>query len=296
MKDLVIIILIIILIIAIFYILLLKRAIRKFTIQLNKKVANESNIVLTSEINDKDLKELINSINKNLKNINDKKIDYDNKNKTLKKMMTNISHDLRTPLTSALGYIDIVINSNLSKDEQLKELHIIEDRLNRLNELIDSFFEFSKIISSNQIPEINEINLIDVLETSIAHYYDDYINSKRIIVFDNYKKIKINSNKEMLLRTFDNLIANAYKHSNDDLKIKVETNKKIKITFENDLINNEIDIDHIFDEFYTIDISRTKGNTGLGLAIAKEFVEQLNGTIIAKKKKEKLLIIIELTI
>lgn len=296
MKDLVIIILIIILIIAIFYILLLKRAIRKFTIQLNKKVANESNIVLTSEINDKDLKELINSINKNLKNINDKKIDYDNKNKMLKKMMTNISHDLRTPLTSALGYIDIVINSNLSKDEQLKELHIIEDRLNRLNELIDSFFEFSKIISSNQIPEINEINLIDVLETSIAHYYDDYINSKRIIVFDNYKKIKINSNKEMLLRTFDNLIANAYKHSNGDLKIKVETNKKIKITFENDLINNEIDIDHIFDEFYTIDISRTKGNTGLGLAIAKEFVEQLNGTIIAKKKKEKLLIIIEVTI
>ena len=66
----------------------------------------------------------------------------------------------------------------------------------------------------------------------------------------------------------------------------------IKIKFTNDLISEEIDVDQIFDEFYTVDISRTKGNTGLGLAISKEFVEQLNGTIQAKKSHNKLIITI----
>ena len=72
----------------------------------------------------------------------------------------------------------------------------------------------------------------------------------------------------------------------------MSSSDSIKITFTNDLIYNNLDTERIFDEFYTIDISRTKGNTGLGLAIAKEFVEQLNGTITAKKEKNKLKIII----
>ena len=97
----------------------------------------------------------------------------------------------------------------------------------------------------------------------------------------------------LLTRIFENLIGNAYKHSNSDLNIKVEIENKVKIIFSNELLDNDIDIDRIFDEFYTVDISRTKEGTGLGLAIAKEFTKQLGGNIYAKKSVSKLKIIIE---
>ena len=99
------------------------------------------------------------------------------------------------------------------------------------------------------------------------------------------------SNEPMLVRVFDNLIRNAYKHSDGNLDIEVSQSKdEVKIKFMNNLLYNDLDADRIFDEFYTVDISRTKGNTGLGLAIAKEFVEQLNGKIDAAKKSNKLII------
>ena len=100
------------------------------------------------------------------------------------------------------------------------------------------------------------------------------------------------SNETMLLRVFDNLIRNAYKHSRGDLEIKVKTGKEMTILFQNELLYPGLDVDKIFDEFYTIDISRTRGNTGLGLAIAKEFVEQLGGHISAQKKQDDLQIIL----
>ena len=83
----------------------------------------------------------------------------------------------------------------------------------------------------------------------------------------------------MLLRIFDNLISNALKHGESDLTITADDDKGISIIFSNTLISSDIDIEHIFDEFYTTDISRTKGNTGLGLAIAKQFTEMLGGEI-----------------
>ena len=98
----------------------------------------------------------------------------------------------------------------------------------------------------------------------------------------------------MLTRVFDNLIGNSYKHSNSNLNIKVEEKENIEIIFSNKLENQNLDINHIFDEFYTVDISRTKNNTGLGLAIAKEFIENLEGTIQAKEKKDNLEVIIKL--
>ena len=104
----------------------------------------------------------------------------------------------------------------------------------------------------------------------------------------------INSNKLLLSRIFENLIGNAYKHSKSDLSIKVEIKDRIKIIFSNELVDNDIDIDRIFEEFYTVDISRTNSGTGLGLAIAKEFTKQLGGNIYAEKNDGKLKINIEL--
>ena len=150
-------------------------------------------------------------------------------------------------------------------------MKIIENRLLRLEELINSFFEFSMITTDNKKIDMKQINLVAAVEECISQYYDDFTKEKRRIIFENeIKKYIILSNVEILKRIIDNLINNSLKHSNSDLIIKLSEKNDIRLSFENDIVDTSIDIDHIFDEFYTSDISRTKGNTGLGLAIAKE--------------------------
>ena len=294
MKDIIIILLVMCLFIAIFYILFLKKSIRNFDKKINDKFKSKSKILITSQTSDSDLNRLVNSINGILNEYGDMQIEYTNKNHNLQKMMTNISHDLRTPLTSALGYIDLVLNSNLDENTKIKNLKIIEGRLKRLSELVDSFFDFSKIISNENKIEYTNINIINILEKSISNHYEDFNKNKRTInlVYDN-RKIIISSNEKILCRILDNLIGNAFQHSTSDLDIEVKSEDGIKITFTNGLLNDDLDISRMFDEFYTLDISRTKGNTGLGLAIVKEFVNQLNGEIISKKIENKLCLTIE---
>ena len=196
MKDIIIIILVILLFIAIFYLFLLKRSIRKFNKDLTKKLKQNSNIILTTDFTDKDLSDLVDNINATLIKYNNIKNEYENKNNNLQRMMTNISHDLRTPLTSALGYIDIVQKSNLTKKEKSKNLKIIEERLKRLSDLINSFFEFSKIISNNENIKLEKVNLVAILEKSISNHYEDFSKENRVINFKaSERKIFVNSDK-----------------------------------------------------------------------------------------------------
>ena len=294
-MEFVIIILIIVIIILLTYLFLYHNEIKHISKEIDIIKDLNSNTLIHSKYNLKIINNLVYKINNLLTESKNIKIDYGNKNKSLMKMMTNISHDLRTPLTSALGYIDIILKSDLSEEEKKRDLITIEKRLRRLEELINSFFEFSKIISINKRPTLEKINLTSVLEESVIAFYDDYKKNNREILLDcNQRKIIINSNKMLLTRIFENLIGNAYKHSNSDLSIKVEIANKVKIIFSNELLDDDVDVDKIFDEFYTVDISRTKEGTGLGLAIAKEFTRQLNGKIYAEKRKGQLKIIIEL--
>ncbi len=294
-MEFIIIILIIVIIILLTYLFLYHNEIKHISKEIDNIKDLDSNTLIHSKYNLKNINNLIYKINNLLTESKNIKIDYGNKNKSLMKMMTNISHDLRTPLTSALGYIDIILKSDLSEEEKKRDLITIEKRLRRLEELISSFFEFSKIISINKRPTLEKINLTSVLEESVIAFYDDYKKNNREILLDcNQRKIIINSNKLLLTRIFENLIGNAYKHSNSDLSIKVEIANKVKIIFSNELLDDDVDVDKIFDEFYTVDISRTKEGTGLGLAIAKEFTRQLNGKIYAEKRKGQLKIIIEL--
>lgn len=293
-MEVVIIILVIIIILLITYLFLIKRDLKRISKSIKKIKKEESNNLIHDEISVYELNELISVINNLLSESKNEKIDYEIKSKELKKMVTNISHDLRTPLTSALGYVDILLSSkDITKNE--KTLKIIEERLKKLESLINSFFELSTVTLQDKSIRKEKINLIAILESSMANYYDDYIKENRKIIFENkIKKIQLESNKQMLIRVFDNLIGNAFKHSKGNLLIKITQNEKIKIEFINDLLDDNLDIINIFEEFYTIDIARTKGNTGLGLAIAKEFIEKLDGNIYAIKLSNKLDIIIEL--
>lgn len=272
----------IVLVIVLFLFILQSREIKSISKQLDRILSHNSNELVHSE-NGGISGNMIKRINNALKKMRQNEILYNKKSHDLEQMITNISHDLRTPLTSAMGYINIIINSDMSDDEKQKLIRIVEQRLVRLEELINSFFEFSKIISGDRKPEMSSVNLIEILQEAIVHYYDDFVAQEREIIFNcDTSRILINSNRNMLMRIFDNLIGNAYKHDTGNLTIMVVHENNIRIRFENRLDDFNIDINRIFDEFYTTDISRTKGNTGLGLAIARQFTDMLNSEISAK--------------
>ena len=248
-----------------------------------KKIGNEdTNSLVKSSYGTAD--KLIVQINFLLREIQSAKAEYSRKQHALDQMITNISHDLRTPLTSALGYIDLVKDPLTQREEKLRELEIIRKRLLRLEELINSFFELSKIISMNEPPETENQNIISILERSAANYYDDYCAAEKAVQLSGAdKKIFVVTNENMLMRIFDNIIGNALKHGSGDLLITVGENEdKAEIIFENPTENQPIDTERIFDEFYTTELSRTKGGNGLGLAIAKQFALILGAEISAE--------------
>ena len=290
-MEIILVILVIIILFLVCYLFCMKRELKRIKKELNLVLSRKTNSLVHTEFASKDIRDLVECINTHLTEIKNKESKLERKNTSFTKMIRNISHDLRTPLTSSLGYVSLILESDMTEKEKLNNLKIVEERLKRLSELIDSFFEFSKIISNNENIKIEEVNLIATLEKSISNHYEDFSNQNRVINFKTNKQKIINkSNEIMLERIFDNLIRNAYKHSISNLDISVKIKDEIEITFINNLTYKNLDTDKIFDEFYTVDISRTKGNTGLGLAIAKEFAEQLNGQISASKKRNKLII------
>lgn len=290
-MNILIVVLVVIIFILVLYLFLLRREIKRINSELKEILESDSNELLHCELSNKELRKLLLTVNKAINYTRLKELDLERKNKSLKKEITNITHDLRTPLTSSLGYIDLILKSNLSKEEQERELKIIENRLLRLGELINSFFEFSMIRTNDKKIDMKQVNLIEIIEECISRYYDDFNQKERKIVFNStIKQCNIFTNCDILKRIIDNLISNSLKHSNSDLVVSFSNKKGKLLTFENDINENNLDIDHIFDEFYTSDISRTKGNTGLGLAIAKEFTELLGGNISAEKKNNRLII------
>lgn len=275
------------------YVFLEKAEIKRLKKELDFIMSNDTNRILHTEFNSKELKEFVSAVNMYLSEIQKRKMEIEHKNNNLMVMMRNISHDLRTPLTSAAGYTDLILNSDLTEDEKISEMKIVEARLKRLTELVDSFFEFSKILTTNKEIELETVNLIGILEECIGNFYEDYKKKNREVDFiTSNNKISISTNRTMLSRIFENLISNALKYGSGNLTIEVisENADVIRISFTNRIIDKDLDTGRIFEDFYTTDISRTKGSTGLGLAIAKEFTEQLNGNIEAHIEDDKLVI------
>ncbi|MFQ8705276.1 MAG: sensor histidine kinase [Thomasclavelia sp.] len=284
-----IIILFILLYIAIFYIIHLKRSIKKATNNIKKIKSMDTNSLITTTNSNQALCELLHEVNQMMITFRKLEIEIEKKNSNLQKTIINISHDLKTPLTSALGYVEILQKYDLSKDEQKKYETIIIDKLKRLSQLIEDFFAFTKIISNEENIEMSMIDVNRVFEEALVCYYQDFSSQNRSIHINGNKKVEMLSNERLLRRIFDNLIINALKHSEGDVYVAIDTSNGICYEFVNTL-SEPIQVERIFDEFYTSDISRTKQNTGLGLAIVKEFTELLGGKISALVRENDLII------
>lgn len=278
------------------YLFLVRQELKRIRKEMHLIKTNQTNTLLHTEVPFSVMKSIVKEINESFYEIRKKESELEHKNQRFMKMMRNISHDLRTPLTSACGYLDLILKSNMSEEDKMKELMIVQNRMQRLTELVNSFFEFSKMVTSNEEIELNQENIVGLMEECIGMFYEDYKKQNREIDFEaSNHKIRLYTNRTMLKRVFENLIGNAFKHGSGNLKIEIKKEKNVQIRFVNEITDDELDVSKMFDEFYTTDISRTKGSTGLGLAIVKEFTRQLGGSVVAKKRCRVLEIVIELS-
>jgi signal transduction histidine kinase len=255
------------------------------------------------EKGDKCLSSLAHNINKLNKGFK-VSIEDQIKNEKLKsELVANVSHDLKTPLTSIINYTDILLRENISEEEKKQYLNILNRKSLKLKNLIEDLFEISKINSGKVELTKSNVDLIELVGQSIAEYSDSevYNNKNLSFIFKPYaKKIEMNLDGKKMSRVFENLINNALKYSLDNTRVFVEIEdikKGIRISFKN-ISSTALDFDkeEIFERFSRGDTSRNSNidGSGLGLAIAKSIVELHDGKMYIDFDGDMFKVIIEL--
>jgi len=279
----------IILICALVYNVKIKQDIKHISKQLEEMSNIETNRNVTSLTLNKALCYLASNINKMINEQKEELMDYRRKDKELKQLITNISHDLRTPLTSASGYVQILKNEEIEPKKQAEYLGIVEQRMLALNKLLNTFFELSRLQSDEYVVTWEKVNLSEVLCETIALFYEEFVSQNRApVIHVPDKPIFLICDKIMLERILQNLIQNSLIHGNGETKITLDAKSEfIQISFSN-AIQGKIETERLFERFYTADKSRNSGTTGLGLAVVKKMVEKNNGSIRAKQEGERI--------
>ena len=247
----------------------------------------DTNNLITNNTNDKSLINLSKILNKNLKELRKLEIEYKNGNQELKSSITNISHDLRTPLTSIKCYLDLMNNDELNK-KQKKYLKIIDTKVNDLTEFTEQLFNYSKSLDIEQEIKKDNVCINDVLEDSIASFYSLFKERNIIPNIDICKdKVIRLLNENNLRRIFENIISNAIKYSQQDFNVKMYNNGTIEFSNKTDKLD-KVSVEKIFNRYYTV-INAKKSN-GIGLSIAKQLVDLSGGKIEAIYKNNNLII------
>ena len=276
------------LLLKIFY---MRKAIREIKRGFSEKLYTDTNTPIMLSSHDKLVSSLANDINVELKELQKQKHRYIQGDKELKNAITNISHDLRTPLTTICGYLSLLDKEEKS-EHIARQLSIIKNRTFALKQLVEELFRYTTIISDTENSVYTETVINNVLEDCISSYYAIF-KDKGITPNINLceQKIVRSVDKTALLRIFNNIIDNAIKYSEGDLTISLFENGKI--VFSNHTSDlNEIQIGKLFDRFYTVNTARK--STGLGLSIAKALIEKMDGNISADYSNNVLSIIIKL--
>jgi signal transduction histidine kinase len=204
-------------------------------------------------------------------------------------LITNVAHDLRTPLTSIIGYIDIVNTKNdLATEQKSEYLKIAWEKARKLEKLINELFSFTKISYGGMPMHMAKIDLMQLLEQEMDELYPTFEENNLKCMFEpDAAHCMIQADGEQLVRVFDNLLGNAIRYGKEGKIIRIRTkadtdNVKVQIINYGSIIPAE-SLPYLFEKFYKVDTSRQSSaeGTGLGLAIAKRIVELHQGTITA---------------
>lgn len=255
----------------------------------------ETNMLITKEINWGHTGELVRLLNELLQKRKKEQAEYLRKEQMIADTYTNLSHDIRTPLTSLDGYFQLLEHAE-KEEERQRYLGIIQERIVSLKEMLEELFTYTKLQNETYELKLEPVNVGQVLKETMFSYYDNWVSHGITPQFHLTDiPVVIQGNAQALRRVIQNIIKNVLDHGNKEIEVCLtKQGERMKLVFRNQMEEGEeIEVSRVFDRFYKADQARSKSSTGLGLSIAKGFVLKMNGDIRAEQKDEWFEITIE---
>lgn len=259
-----------------------KKQMKHMQMELALLEKEDTNYLLTSNCPVGKTEEVIASCNKIILRYRQEINDLKKENQVYRESITSISHDIRTPLTSAKGYTQMLQNAEIPKEKKTEYIKIIEQRIDSVSDMLNQLFEYARIEAGEMQLEPEVFNAANVFAETISMFYNDFVKKgcePEVNIVQQPCKIK--ADKHAFVRMNENLLKNALVHGSGGYKLslmKKENQMRICVSNLTDSIEKQ-DLEKIFDRFYTTDQSRSRKTTGLGLAIVKRFTEQMGGTV-----------------
>ncbi len=271
-------------------IVFLKKGINDVCVSFREHLSSDTNTLISVSSGDRQIKKLAAEINVQLRQLRQERLRFQNGDRELKEAVTNISHDLRTPLTAICGYLDLLKCEDKTETAQ-RYLGQIEERTDAMKSLTEELFRYSVIRTEEELtPE--KLDLCRVLEDNLLSFYG-VMQEKGIVpqILLPEEPVWRVLDKAALNRIFSNIVNNAVKYSDGDLTVDLTTEGTI--TFSNKAkALTSVEVGRLFDRFYTVESGRS--STGLGLSIAKILTEKCGGQIEAEYHEDRLSIKIQL--
>ena len=260
------------------YIIFILKQLKSINKQLDKRLIENTRQPLNIELFNKTITNLSKNINRCLKLEEKRRLESINDQKQFKELISNISHDLRTPLTSIKGYQQLLEKTPLDK-HQVQLLKTAQKSKDELGLLIENFFEYSYLVTAKTEPNFKKININNLIVECVLSYIAILEEKNLNVNIKETPPVFVLGDKNMLIRIIENLLNNCAKHSLGDIDIKIEFLQNAKITFTNPINQDtNINVDKLFHRFYTSDSTRNK-STGLGLSIVEFLVKQMDGNV-----------------
>lgn len=267
------------------YLLVLRHSLREAAEELDEKLRTDTNTLISISSGDRAMQSLVTHINRQLQALRRERLRLHSGNAELTAAVTNISHDLRTPLTALCGYLDL-LEQEPQTEAAARYLTVIRERTDAMRALMEELFRYSVLTATADELHTEPVCLNDVLEQSLAGFYGA-LSARGITPSVQLPEEKVIRplDAAALRRVFDNILSNAAKYSDGDLAAVLAPDGEV--TFSNRASAlSRVEAARLFDRFYTVDSAR--GSTGLGLSIAKLLTEKLHGTISADYENETL--------
>ena len=261
------------------YLLILRSSIREVAEELEEKLRTDTNTLISISTGDSSVQLLASRINAQLQALRKERLKLQTGNDELTTAVTNISHDLRTPLTAICGYLDL-LEQEPQSEKSGRYLAVIRERTDAMRSLTEELFRYSVITATADELDMQAVRLNDILEQSLAGFYGALSArgiTPEIRMPDAAVIRKLDA--AALRRIFDNILSNTVKYSGGDLAVSLLPNGAV--TFSNSAPSlSRVQAERLFDRFYTVETARN--STGLGLSIAKLLTEKMGGTITAE--------------
>lgn len=267
------------------YLLVLRHSLREAAEELDEKLRTDTNTLISISSGDRGMQVLAARLNRQLRALRRERLKLQTGNAELTAAVTNVSHDLRTPLTALCGYLDL-LEQEPQTGAAARYIAVIRERTDAMRALTEELFRYSVLTATADDLHMEPVCLNDVLEQSLAAAYGA-LSARGITpsVRMPEEKLVRTLDAAALRRVFDNILSNAAKYSDGDLTVTLSPDGSV--TFSNHASAlSRVEAARLFDRFYTVDSAR--GSTGLGLSIAKLLTEKLHGTISANYENETL--------